>query len=54
MLKLDSSWKAVKQEFKLVQVLGQGSGGQVVKAIHRETGRVVAIKNMKCSFEDLG
>ena len=37
-MKLDSSWKAVKTHYKLTSVMGEGAGGQVVKAKHRETG----------------
>jgi hypothetical protein len=51
MLKLDLSWKAVKQEFKLTKIIGSGIGGQVVKAIHRESGKAVAIKKIDCNFE---
>ena len=36
--KLDGSWKNVTKEYKLLQVLGQGTGGQVIKAKHRESG----------------
>jgi len=32
MQKLDASWLAVKKEYKLLAVLGQGAYGQVVKA----------------------
>jgi serine/threonine protein kinase len=53
MVKLDSSWKQLKKEFKLLNVLGEGVYGQVVKACHRETMRKFAIKNVSCSFNDL-
>ena len=53
MIKLDASWKLVKKDFKLYSVLGEGAYGQVVKACHRESRRNFAIKNIKCSFNDL-
>ena len=36
-MKLHPDWKVAKDQFKLTDVLGEGSGGQVVKAIHRES-----------------
>ena len=53
MKKLDSSWRTVKKDFKLLDVLGEGAYGQVVKAVHRESKKIVAIKNVSCSFSDL-
>ena len=53
MKKLDSSWHVVKKDYKLLEVLGEGVYGQVVKAVHRESKKVVAIKNVSCSFNDL-
>ena len=53
MKKLDPSWKAVNKDFKLISVLGEGAYGQVIKAFHRQSKRIVAIKNVSCSFEDL-
>ena len=52
-MKLNSEWKATKEIFKLTEVLGEGSGGQVVKAVHRTSKAVVAIKKINCSFNDL-
>ena len=43
---LEPHWKALKEEYKLCKVLGQGTYGQVVKAIHRSTKQVCAIKCM--------
>ena len=34
-MKLSPDWKATKVLYKLTAVIGEGSGGQVVKAIHR-------------------
>ena len=38
------------QRYKVVKVLGDGTYGSVHKAIHRQTGEVVAIKHMKKKF----
>jgi serine/threonine protein kinase len=46
MIKLDSKWKSVSKGYKIVEVLGQGSSGIVVQAIHRENKKVVAIKRI--------
>ena len=53
MNKLDNSWKTVKEHYKLITVLGEGVGGQVVKARHRKTNKTFAIKKIKCSFKNL-
>ena len=53
MKKLDSSWKSLKTNYKLTDVVGQGSGGLIVKARHRLSNREVAIKKIDCSFKDL-
>ena len=52
-MKLSKDWIATKEIFKLTEVLGEGSGGQVVKAVHRATNTIVAIKKIECSFNDL-
>jgi len=52
-MKLHNSWNSVQKEFKLTSILGQGAQGQVVKASHRESKKMVAIKNVSCSFDDL-
>ena len=51
--KLGKSWKTLKKNFKLLEVIGSGSYGTVVRAIHRETNKSVAVKYIKCSFNDL-
>ena len=53
MKKLSSSWKSLKENFKLTEVIGEGSGGIVVKALHRESKKLVAIKMIDCTFNDL-
>lgn len=52
-MKLSPDWKVTKEQFKLTEVLGEGSGGQVVKAVHRKSKVIVAIKKIDCSFNDL-
>jgi len=53
MLKLNSSWKACKKDYKLTEVVGEGSGGLIVKAHHRLSETKVAIKKIDCSFDNL-
>jgi serine/threonine protein kinase len=53
MQKLNSSWKACKRDYKLTEVVGEGSVGLVVKARHRVSNIQVAIKKIDCSFDDL-
>ena len=52
MLKLHSSWKALKTDYKITELIGEGSGGQIVKGRHRTTKTEVAIKKIDCSFDD--
>lgn len=37
-------WNFIKKNYKLVEFLGEGSFGQVVRAKHRASGKVFAIK----------
>ena len=53
MNKLDSNWKLLKKDFKLTGVLGRGVEGLVVKAVHRESKTVCAIKRISCSFNKM-
>jgi serine/threonine protein kinase len=43
---LEAHWKDLKCDYKLVKIIGKGTFGTVVKAIHRETKTVVAIKHI--------
>ena len=52
-MSLDSSWKTVSKDYKIVDVIGQGSGGQVVKAMNRQSKTVVAVKRIECGFDNL-
>ena len=53
MEKLDKTWRTVKTNYKLVKLIGEGSNGMVVKAIHRVNKIPVAIKRVACSFDNL-
>ena len=43
----------MKEEYKLLEVLGEGAFGQVVRAKHRQFKQSVAIKFIETDFEDL-
>ena len=49
---LTALWKTIRSEYKLLEEMGQGSYGQVVKAMHRKTDQMVAIKLMNNIFLD--
>jgi serine/threonine protein kinase len=49
---LDPLWGTIRKDYKLVEQLGKGSYGEVLKAVHRETKQHVAIKLMKNIFSD--
>jgi hypothetical protein len=36
--KLETSWKVFKNDYKILQIIGQGSSGMVVKAKNRKSG----------------
>jgi serine/threonine protein kinase len=44
---LDPIWKHLKPNYKLLKIVGQGTFGTVVQAMHRKTGIEVAIKLIK-------
>ena len=46
-----ADWQ-VGNEYEIVKAMGQGSYADVVSAIHKPTGRKVAIKRMKGIFDD--
>jgi mitogen-activated protein kinase 1/3 len=37
-------WADIEESYKVLQTIGSGSFGQVIKAQHKETKKVVAIK----------
>jgi mitogen-activated protein kinase 1/3 len=46
-----ADWE-VGEDYELVKLLGSGSYGQVASAVHKPTGRKVAIKKMDGVFDD--
>lgn len=50
---LDVIWQFVNKEYEVEKILGKGSFGFVVKAKHRKTGAVRAIKHIKNVFSTL-
>ena len=50
-MKLDSKWKTVSKDYKIVDIIGQGSGGLVVQAVHRESKKIVAVKRIDFDIE---
>lgn len=49
---MDNLWQHVRVKYKLIEEMGEGSYGQVLKAMNRETKQIVAIKFMKNTFSD--
>ena len=49
---LDPVWQVLKPTYKILGHIGLGSYGHVVKAIHRQSKKVVAIKLMKNVFKN--
>lgn len=52
-LVLDKQWKIIKQNYSITRFMGEGSYGEVVKARHRTTREVVAIKMLKFNFNNI-
>ena len=50
---LDIEWKLVTKKYKLLEVLGKGSFGMVLKARNRSSSEEVAIKYVSCSKNDV-
>jgi len=46
-MELGQEWLIVLDDYTIMQHLGKGSYGQVVKAKHNLTNKVVAIKHLK-------
>ena len=41
------------KDYDLLKLIGQGSYGEVVKARHKTSGKIVAIKLLKNLFKDI-
>lgn len=52
-IKLPSIWKHVQEDYDVVEFIGSGSFGQVVKARAKDTGDYFAIKLIKNVFHDM-
>lgn len=48
----DPVWQQITAEYDIVKVLGQGSFGKVLEAVHIKTRKKVAIKMMKNLFDN--
>lgn len=44
MQQLSDDWELIQQDFKLLEICGEGSFGRVVRGKHRVTKKEVAIK----------
>ena len=47
MYKLQPHWQALKKQYKLTEILGKGTFGEVVKGQNRQTKQICAIKCLK-------
>ena len=47
---MSASWKFVEADYELLEQIGSGSYGEVIKARHRKSGKVCAIKYIKDIF----
>ena len=41
---LSSHWRFLKEDYKIIEIIGEGTYGEVVKGIRRETQQKYAIK----------
>ena len=49
---MSKEWDAVRESYKLLEVIGDGAAGIVLKAIHRTSKTIVAIKYLKVSYKE--
>ena len=52
-LELDSEWNNIKDEYEIIESLGSGSYGQVMRCRHVKTGTDVAIKLIRNCFNSV-
>ena len=50
-LHLNEDWQCLADEYKIVELIGSGSFGSVYQAVHRQSGRTVAIKRIDDVFQ---
>jgi len=50
---LGNHWTLVINKYKLLEMIGEGSYGLVMRARNRATREMVAIKYIECSFDHL-
>ena len=48
----DEHWVEVRKRYKLLECIGKGTFGRVVKATDRDSGKKVAIKQIKLDFQN--
>ena len=51
--KLPAIWNCLTDDYELRKIQGKGSFGQVVKAIHKQNSKTVAIKYIVDAFDDI-
>ena len=51
-LRLTKEWDLVKDSYKIEKIIGSGACGVVVRAKHRTSKNLVAIKHIRASIED--
>ena len=49
---LEEVWDNLLPDYQLIEVLGEGSFGRVVRAKHRKSGKMVAIKYVADAFDN--
>jgi len=51
--RLSSHWKNIREKYKLLDVIGEGTFGKVVKARNRDSGITVAIKFIETDLKSV-